>query len=284
MSHGIANYIQKAAMPIAILLIAGTAHAVPVLYGTSLNGGNENTPQISDLYEIDTATGAGTLIGSTGYAINDITFDASTNTLFGSTTVWNPAASNSLVKFDPVTGAATTIGSGFGTLTTVVSITANSAGELFGMTRGSNLVSIDAATGAATVIGAMNVPSFQNILAFDNADALIAVIVDIVFEIDTITADVGIPLGDFCVDPGAHGDIDPLSGLLYTMTPGFVQDSMILIGDLSTANITSVIDTNIDYLNALAFAEVVRVPEPSTLVLLMWAIAGLLVRRKVWCG
>jgi len=80
--------------------------------------------------ELDPTTGALiNSVGSVGFTINGLTYDASTGTLYGSTGANN--GTPSLVAIDMNTGAGTVIGA-FGLSGPVVSIASNAAGAVYG--------------------------------------------------------------------------------------------------------------------------------------------------------
>ena len=269
--------ITAFAVAVMMAAVATRAEAVP-LYGTSLQGFNRSTPGPSQLYLIDQTTGAGTAIGSIGHAINGLTFDSTTNTLYGSTPTWNTGF-HGLVSIDPDTGAATTIGSGFG-LPQVWGITVNSAGDMFGWTEGDDdLVRINKATGVATVVGPSSTGTLRDVLAFDISDSLRLVRGGTVWDINTSTGG-GITLGTI-TDPGHNGDFDPDSGLLWSvLSEGRTQDSVIRISDLTTFSSVSNLDTDVEYLHTLAFADFSVIPEPGTLATFGFGLGALAWMRR----
>jgi hypothetical protein len=122
---------------------------VLTLYGAS--GGADTT---SDLYAIDPATGDLTVIGPIGYAITGLVYDATTDTLFGSTSNNSAASPRSLITIDRNTGAGTLVGP-MGLVRPAGDIACSPSGVLYGWRSGifSCLVSIDKVTGAGTTIG-----------------------------------------------------------------------------------------------------------------------------------
>ena len=90
------------------LVIAPAAYAddvsapAEVLYGATRNGGGAST---SSLYVIDPVTGASTLVGDIGYAINGLAWDPVTEQLLATTTTH--ASSSRVIRIDPATGAGT---------------------------------------------------------------------------------------------------------------------------------------------------------------------------------
>ncbi len=231
----------------------GTATAAE-LYGTSLNAATGGNPAPSSLYSIDSTTGAGTLIGSVGHAINGLAFDPTTGVLYGSTPPWDASAPGRLLVIDLATGAGTPVGGPFG-VPFVSNLTFNDAGELYAFAHhGDELVRIDKLTGLATVFRDESVGAGANLLAFDNDDVLMLLIDEDLWAVDTTTATITLA-HDLTVDPGHHGGFDPDTGLLWSVfTLGFVQDSVISYTNVVTDEIT-LLDTDVQYLHTLAFHE-----------------------------
>lgn len=141
--------MKRTLLSLACLCFAAGAQAT-ILYGTTGAGGSNN----SNLITIDLATGSTTVIGSIGYNVNGLTYDSSTNTLFGSA-----SSDVGLLSINTTTGAGSLIGSGFnspsiGCSDRNVLLTSNSSGALFGWCDPSSddLMSINKATGQATAI------------------------------------------------------------------------------------------------------------------------------------
>ncbi len=136
-----------------------------ILYGVVSNSGQ--------LITINTTTGAGTLVGTTGEQIPDIDFN-SAGTLYG----WSErdaafTRSDDLVTLDLTTGASTLVGlSNFGTSGTGLAF--DSSDSLY-VKRSNTLHSVDATTGLSTGsigITGTGVGSLDNILAFDNSNVM----------------------------------------------------------------------------------------------------------------
>ena len=120
-----------------------------VLYGAT--GGNVN----SDLYTVNTATGATTSLGPIGFAVTGLAVDPTTGTLYGSTSMQSPSNPGSIIAINKATGAGTLVGSIGMPGEEVADLTFDAAGTLYGWTEifGDDLVTINTATGAATVVG-----------------------------------------------------------------------------------------------------------------------------------
>jgi hypothetical protein len=237
-----------------------TADVAPdALFGISLNGFSNGNPGASSLYVIDEITGAGTLIGEIsngdiGYAVNSIAFDPTTGLMYASTTTWS-GDFNGLLQIDPSTGAATEIGAFGSEFRSILGLSFNSAGELFGWhdPGADDPVRIDKATGAATPIGDAGISTGGQVMAFDNSDKLMLVQGGAVYEIDTDTG-VATLTETLPFNTGSGGsDINNTTGDLWASAAnGKTQDSIIRVTDDEADTFTD-IDTDVEYLNALAF-------------------------------
>jgi hypothetical protein len=149
-----------------------------VLYGSTANA----SPNLAQhLVTIDPVTALVTDIGSFGVGVStlsDITFDPTTNTLYG----WQAASGHHLVTVDRTTGAITLIGPGtaaFGG----GGLASDAAGTLFSTPDGATnppgtLNTVDKATGILSLIGGLSgapLPNGMNALAFDGAGVLFGV-------------------------------------------------------------------------------------------------------------
>jgi hypothetical protein len=124
---------------LALAGLAGAASAQPLLYGVG-NFGNPFQPM--SLYQINTATGAATLVGNTGLAqISGITWDAASSTLYAFT------ASADLYVLNGGNGQATLIRSSANVLPEG-DVTVGPAG--FSVINGTSIASFNTLTGAIT--------------------------------------------------------------------------------------------------------------------------------------
>jgi hypothetical protein len=122
------------------------------LYGTDDNTDN--------LITIDTATGAGTIVGHLGlsgfFNVAGLAFDPGTGTLYGSN-----VSANQLVTIDTATGSATVVGPlGF---EQVAGLDFDSSSNtLYGTDiESETLITIDPATGAGTAVGSYSTSIFE---------------------------------------------------------------------------------------------------------------------------
>lgn len=116
-----------------------------VLYGVTALGGSDTNRR---LISIDKATGAGSVIGSLGRTVADITFRAD-GTLFG----WTETGDD-LVTINLTTGAATVVGNA-GISTAGSGLAFDKNGTLYFVRTGTELRTINPATGVSTLLGSL---------------------------------------------------------------------------------------------------------------------------------
>ena len=132
-----------------------------VLFGAT--GGEAN----SNLYMVDTDTGATTSIGPIGFAVTGLAMDPNSGTLYGSTSMLSPNSPNSIITIDKTTGAGTLVGPVGIPGEEVADLTFDAAGTLYGWTEifTDDLVTINTSTGAATQVGNSGIFTFGSGLA-----------------------------------------------------------------------------------------------------------------------
>lgn len=271
---------------------ATTLAQITGLWGVSLNGFNSGSPGPSSLYSIDPVTGAGALVGTNlGYAVNAIAVDPTTGVMYASTTSWS-GAFNGLLRVDPATGTATEVGPFGDTFASILGLTFDSSGQLWGWhdPGADDPVRIDKTTGAATTVGDAGISTAGQVLAFDSSDVLYLIQSSSVYTIDQTTG-AAVSAGSLSFDPGSGGAaFDPATGLLWASgTSGSTQDSVIRISDVAGDSFTD-LDTDVEYLHALTFGGAVSVaaqPVPLlghaqllTLGLLLAGAAALILQRR----
>jgi DNA-binding beta-propeller fold protein YncE len=245
------------------------------LFGTTNPGGGAP----STLLEIDPATGALiSTIGSVGYSVNGLVYDATTSTLYATTSISDGSFPSGLLSVDITTGAGTPIGPGsvgsaLGDTTTVL-LAADSAGQLYSwLESGSDdLVLWDKAAGTATVVGDSGVSTLEHGLSFDNSDTLYLLNgggPDI-YQMNTTTG-ASTSLGTVSGTANSlahHGDFNPVTNLYFGLdatrnNPGGDSTRNLLVIDASTQTLVSTVPTE-DNLFALAFLpDPVVAPTPT---------------------
>ncbi len=108
---------------------------------------------LSDLVTLDPVTGARTLIGSLGVAVNDISYNPVNNTMYA-------VIGSSLYTVDMTTGLATLVGGSTAGID-YYNIAIDAAGQAYGIDgAGATLGTIDLTTGAYTVIGSLGYTTY----------------------------------------------------------------------------------------------------------------------------
>ncbi len=133
----------------------------------SIDGYNDSNPDRT--FRIDLATGAGTVVGSTGFNWNFRCVD-----VHPPTGVLCAARDNELFFLDKATGAATPLAPITGaTLDQATAFAIDGQGNAFLTDAGGvGLFQLDLATGVATHLGDLNLPYYFQDLAFDTSDGL----------------------------------------------------------------------------------------------------------------
>ena len=252
-----------------------------VIYGTTGSGGT-----ISDLVTIDLATGTTTFIGTTGIAVNGLTFDSTTGTLFAS-----ERGDGGLYSLNTATGAASLIGAfnspASGCSSRNVLLTANSSGDLYGWCDpgSDDLMSIDKNTGTATIVGESGIGTGRHGLAFDVNDDLY-LYQSSYYDVDTNTGAASL-LGTFSAT-AHHGDFNDDNNLYYGIAGNGLLNVLDLVGG---TGLVDSIQTDRDNLFTIAFTaegepdpdpdpDPNPVPEPTSLLLASLGLIGLASRRK----
>lgn len=135
-------------------------------YGQVIVQGTQSS--VDGLYEIDMNNGERTLIAKGGSKMIDLTYDYSTDKVFGIRT-----GNQWLAEFDPATGESTLIGrfAEDGTEVYMLAIGAALDGTLYGVSTDDNFYKIDPASAALTKVGPLGVDAaFDQTMAFDYSD------------------------------------------------------------------------------------------------------------------
>lgn len=227
------------------------------LFGTLGNGSGTST-----LVELDPDTGALiATIGDIGYLVNGLTYDETTNTLYGTTAQSDATFPNGLISIDLSTAAATTIGSGnvgttLGDSTTAL-LAANSAGVLYSWLEATedDLVIWDKAGGTATVTGDANIGTGSHGIAFDNNDTLFLFNGGgDIYEIDPGTGASTLLASTVYPSAAHHGDFHPLTNTYYGIdSTGSGAKALILIDTTALTQVGTL--TTVDNLHTLAFVQ-----------------------------
>ena len=205
-----------AALTALISLPAGAA----ILYG-ALGAGTAN----SNLYVINTSTGAGTPVGGLmGQALTGMAYNNANATMYGATN-GSSACARCLVTINLTTGAATVVGP-LGL--TISELEFGSNGTLYGWSESSDdLASINLTTGAATVVANSGLSTFGDGMALvggtmyvmPNGDA------GTYYTVNTATGVVTVA-GTLTGSPGAgccavnSAAVDPSTGQVYAIVGG----------------------------------------------------------------
>lgn len=132
-------------------------------YGQSIVRGTQSS--VDGFYEIDMATGERTLIAKGGSKLIDMTYDYSTDKIFGIR-----SGNSLLAEFNPETGESILKGrfSYGGEDIYMLAIAAALDGTLYGVSSNDNLFKINSSDGALTLVGPLGVDAaFDQTMAFD---------------------------------------------------------------------------------------------------------------------
>ena len=254
-----------------------------VLLGTTGTGG-----VASMLVELDSTTGAWIRdIGSVGFAVNGLSFDNTTGTLFASTSTKDPNYTG-LIEIDVTNGTGMAIGlDGWGLpapvwdpYTSVTNITLSSSGEMFGWWEPfeDDLVSIDKTTGIATRVGESGLNTGKNGLAFDSSDTLYMVNGGgSIYTVNTSTG--AATFSDSLGGTAHHGDFELTTDTYVGIDANLTGSKNLVVANLSTGEVIATLPT-VDNLHTVAFIpdnwlqeewqSKGLIPEPSTLVI--WSL------------
>ena len=163
-----------------LVLLCTVAAILPARAQETLYAATGSKGAAGVLYTVDPSTSAFSavapiLVGASPIGITGLAFDPLNGTLYGVTGLESPNFTRDLVTINPLTGAATVIGSladNFGTQP-VIDISFRSDGTLFGFSP-DNLYTINLVTGGLTTLGATGLGPPGGGLAFNPGDTLYA--------------------------------------------------------------------------------------------------------------
>jgi hypothetical protein len=255
----LSNCIKRTSAALALFSAAIAAHAAPILWVST--GG-------AQLATVDVATGATSVIGSTGTALTDIAFSP-TGDLYG-------ISFSSLYRVNSSTGATTLVGSLGSIGGTANALVFGSDGTLY--MAGSSLHTVNTLTGAASAIGPIGFQSGGD-LAFIGGDLYMASSGNQLIEVDT-TSGAGTLIGNLGV-ASMFGLATPDNLSLY----GVAGQSVYLVD--TTTGAATLESAFSPTLSGGAFGLAFRteagggnVPEPGTLALVAVALLGAAAGRR----
>jgi hypothetical protein len=270
----LARSFRQAVVAVAVLLGSVPAFSA-ILYGTIGAGGGGST-----FVQIDPNSGAViATIGPVGYAVNGMTWDPSTHTLYATTSNNDGAFPDGLITIDPATGAGTPVGAGAGQLVNVPA--ASRSGELYGWTEDTDQpVLWDKAAGTVTVLGGGG-NSAEQTLAFNfntlyllNCDGCIGT-GNRLFTVNLssgVLTDLG-PVSGIVSGVAHHGSFNPDNHLLYAISEtsnGNNPRDFYVIDPVSLAVVRTIPAP--DDVHTLAFVSTLAVPVDNPVALIALAI------------
>jgi outer membrane protein assembly factor BamB len=229
----------------------------------------------SMLYELDPATGAGTLIGDMGIGwCSALAFDS--GNLFA--TGWEnvPDWTNSLYLVDPATGATTRIGgTGYSDDGPITDMSFRSDETLFGVLHrwgagNDRLVTLNTATGAATVMGDTGMRRRGNSLAFHPSDVLFYSGNRELYVLNQTNgdaawvADLNVPNVVCPYEPRINAMDFTSTGILFgVMNCGAEDEPMHYLVTIEESGNVNVIGRTVDRLDGIVFVPLPPPPEPE---------------------
>jgi hypothetical protein len=190
------------------------------LFGTTLGNGTLGDSILVQLSPDDGSFMS--TIGSVGYYVNGLEYDATRHKLFGTTSTNDPNFPDGLIEISMINGAAATIGQAG---ITINNPTVDSSGDLYAWSEDYDwLITVDPLTGVATTVGDSGISTLAHGLAFDKNDILYMVNSAVygtsdsgeIYTIDTATgaATLATTIGAIA----HHGDFHPKTGMFWGLS------------------------------------------------------------------
>jgi hypothetical protein len=218
-------------------------------------------PPDSVLVELDATTGEFVkTIGTVGYGVNGLEYDARRGKLYGTTTNWDGRSTSGgaeplrfpsgLISIDMKTGAGTPIGSS--NSDNITNLTVNKAGQLYSWTETTDDLVTLSTTGVATVVGDSGLDTGSHGLAFDNSDHLWFFNYDWeVYAMDLATG-VASTVGSI-TDDAHHGDFHPRTGKYWGLDWSTPRNLNVV--SMDPLEITTTLATGVDELHVITFTR-----------------------------
>lgn len=259
------NIFWRLLVAASVLVLPSWSYAA-LMYSTGGDG--------TQLWTIDTVTGAGTLVGATGTSATFGAAFAPDGSLYTVTDSYSTAGK--VGRFNLTTGAVTSVSGAAVGVPGLMVFEFASDGTFYAASWGTNsLYTINLATGLPTLVGALGFSGIMD-LAFDSAGDLWAVDGSSLFEIDTATGAgtfvTAIGLG--CSMGIAFDSSDNLFATDYCAADSGLYRINTVTGAASLIGLTGISAPHGGDI------YVASVPEPDTLILLSIAGIGLLALRR----
>ena len=268
-----------AVLAVSIVTMAPQAADAALIYQVFDAHGIAPAPALGT---IDTITGAGTIIGSTGYSESTGTAFDLDGTLYG--IVDARFSVPKLATFNKTTGAATVIGTDTGITGNALAIEIGADGTAYTIGWDDNLYSLNLDTGLASLIGPMfgvDDPAINIMdLAFDSQGALWATDMNMLWTTNlstgaaTFETNIEFPSG---LSGYVMGIAFDASDNLFATT--FSPPGILMEVNTTSGAATLVANVSVDGLS-LHGGDIFLAPEPGTLALLTTGLIGLYWARR----